>query len=338
MAGQGYFYSLLFFLFLPSISLSWAQRDGSGSSFPLREEYMGEPADRLAGYTRAFHGVASAWRKVPGFTITESNFEDVIESMSNGQKELVFTTFSIFSLSNGTYKDHHKHGMTAFNVNFAKHLREAGVRNFLLVGLTDQACERTRAKGIPCYVDGLPWLRRAKVYYGRQVALKWYYFHKMVALGYHPVFLDNDVVVLKDPFQHWDRTFDFQGLSDARLTAAGGMPALAAQAHCPVKYGIHYPCMSTGIMLLRSTGVDEAGHSQSKALFQRAIIPFLIQMGNGPAAIRFRLLPVESFHNVKDLKKRRAVHLPVDSVMVHCGKIKGSEDKQLALETESLCR
>eukprot|EP00897_Mesotaenium_endlicherianum_P009751 jgi/Mesen1/8804/ME000528S08183 len=353
MASQAYACTrniLMFALLIHLTAFSFIHGDGNYFSFPhtLRKEGPAVAAEGLSRYADLLDGVTAAQKDASGCTITESNFADVIGSMSNARGELVFTTFSLFPLPNGTLKDHLRYGMTAFNANFAWHLRAAGVERFLVVGLTEAACEATRTRGIPCFVDGLPWLRHAKVYFGRQVALKWYYLHKMAAVGYHPVFLDNDVVVQQDPFRHWDRDYDFQGLSDARLTARGHMAALAGEASCPVKYGVAFPCMSTGIMLLRSTEtvrlflasfvrrLEQTPSKWEQALFQRAIVPFLMQVGDGPAAVRYRLLPVEQFHNVKDLKKRKMLRLPVNSVMVHCGKIKGSEAKQSALELERL--
>lgn len=286
------------------------------------------------------------------FVITESNFEEVVRSFSNSARELIFTTFSISTFPNGTLADHPRHGMTAFNVNFVRHLVRAGADgDVLLVALSEAACGPTRAFGLLCYVDALPWLRQAKVYFGRQVALKWLYMRKMVELGFHPLFLDNDAAALQDPLRHWDRSFDLQALSDARTDTNGDLPALAKDLSCGVKYqGFPFPCASTGVLYVRATDatrtflrsfaarVERSPSKWEQASFQRAVLPFLMQVGGGPPALRFRLLPIERFHNVKDLALRRLSGRAVDSVVVHCGKIKGGRAKQLALESAGLWR
>ncbi|GAQ92216.1 hypothetical protein KFL_009480030 [Klebsormidium nitens] len=294
--------------------------------------------------------------------ITWENIDSVLGNISNDHRELIITTIS------GQYEDEdveRRYGMTAWNLNWVGHLRRQNISNFLIVGTDELACEMTREVGIPCYEDELGWMPDAKFYRGRQVGLKWFYLQQIVARGYHPIFLDNDAVVLQDPFQHWDRAFDIQGLYDMN----GGLePAEVSDYHnesgaiCPLvtlgDYFTNWPCMSTGVMFVRATRASYAAISAmvfhlsrqpgfwEQAMWQTEVLPFLSAderrrrfvfpprraLLDAPpprerrrklAGLKFRLLPLEKFHNVNTLRARRRLGLPVDSVIVHCGYIHG---------------
>eukprot|EP00271_Cylindrocystis_brebissonii_P021063 TRINITY_DN7353_c0_g1_i1.p1 TRINITY_DN7353_c0_g1~~TRINITY_DN7353_c0_g1_i1.p1 ORF type:complete len:654 (+),score=89.22 TRINITY_DN7353_c0_g1_i1:167-2128(+) len=278
------------------------------------------------------------------FLITDVNLKQILLNVSNARRELIVSTFEVH-LVNGSRDDDFEFGMTAFNYNWAWHLRAAGVPFFLLIGMDSASCEATRKKGIPCYVNSYNWMEGVAVRKGRAVALKWLYLLKIVRLGFHPVFLDNDAVVLKDPFAAWDPAFDFQALSDTRPTS-GLLPVLAKNFVCGVPfYTFPYPCTSTGVMFVRATEAtrifleefvmrldSDGAEGWEQATFQQLVLAFLIDVAGASPLLRFRVLPLESFHNVGVLVVRRDLRLPSPSAIVHCGYIHGGYAKRRSLK------
>jgi hypothetical protein len=54
------------------------------------------------------------------------------------------------------------------------------------------------------------------------------------------------------------------------------------------------------------------------------LVPFLWATG-GNEQLRFRILPLEHFSNVKVLYTRRDAGMPVDNLIVHAGSLHGAE-------------
>ena len=93
----------------------------------------------------------------------------------------------------------------------------ARARNVLLVGANEHTCQVVREASIPCFADAAaPTQRGRQNGFGSQVTLKWWYARVLAEARFHLIFSDPDVVWLRDPFAHWERSFDFQGLSDIR--------------------------------------------------------------------------------------------------------------------------
>lgn len=87
----------------------------------------------------------------------------------------------------------------------------ARARNVLLVGANEATCTVARQAAVACFVDGASPKQVGKQNgFGTQVVTKWWYAMVLSQAGFHLLFSDPDIVWLKDPFQHWDRSFDFQ--------------------------------------------------------------------------------------------------------------------------------
>ena len=87
----------------------------------------------------------------------------------------------------------------------------ARARNVLLVGANEATCTVARQAAVACFVDGASPKQSGKQNgFGTQVVTKWWYAMVLSQAGFHLLFSDPDIVWLKDPFQHWDRSFDFQ--------------------------------------------------------------------------------------------------------------------------------
>ena len=199
----------------------------------------------------------------------------VAGSVASAKRELIFTTVTM----------DRQQIQLVFLRQWLGHLG-ARARNVLLVGANEATCAQCRAAALPCFVDEVAPAQRGKQNgFGSQVTLKWWYAMALSQAGYHLVFSDPDIVWLRDPFQVWDRTFDFQvrqacalaaptlvhaqlaalpsprqGLSDIRS------PNVTVQRHHEItcmrpwmenmyEHGRRsvYPCQSTGLWYSRST-------------------------------------------------------------------------------------
>ena len=81
----------------------------------------------------------------------------------------------------------------------------------LLVGANEATCTVARQAAVACFVDSASPKQSGKQNgFGTQVVTKWWYAMVLSQAGFHLLFSDPDIVWLKDPFQHWDRSFDFQ--------------------------------------------------------------------------------------------------------------------------------
>ena len=117
--------------------------------------------------------------------------------------------------------------------------------------------------------------------------------------GHNVLMSDADIVWLRDPFQHWDRAYDFQGLSDIRSVN------LTVQAHHEItcmrpwmenmyEHGRRsiYPCQSTGLWYMRDLPQSRAflatlyGYLQARPneweqkAFQLLVMRFLVGIGD----------------------------------------------------------
>ena len=90
----------------------------------------------------------------------------------------------------------------------------ARARNVLLIGATEATCAVVRRAALACFVDGASPKQNGKQNgFGSQVVTKWWYAMVLSQAGFHLLFSDPDIVWLRDPFQHWDRSFDLQANS-----------------------------------------------------------------------------------------------------------------------------
>jgi len=233
----------------------------------------------------------------------------------------------------------------------------ARARNVLLVGANEHTCQVVREASIPCFADAAaPTQRGRQNGFGSQVTLKWWYARVLAEARFHLIFSDPDVVWLRDPFAHWERSFDFQGLSDIRSVN------LTVQSHHEItcmrpwmenmyersKRSV-YPCQSTGLWFARATPptvaflrglhryiADKPNEWEQKA-FQLMVVRYLIGLGDELPPLRYRLLPASAFLNIEMLEARQTLRLPVGSMVgVHCGYLKEEGDKVEHLERHGL--
>lgn len=279
----------------------------------------------------------------PGFTLSEDNLEQILACVSNSRRQIIFTTFDIWKDSNGALKDDALHGMTAFNYNWAKHLERVGLRNYLLVGMSEEACGPSREGNLTCYVNNFPFLEGVKVYKGRQVAVKWYLLLRIILLGYNAIFLDNDVAVAKNPFPLWDMRYDLQALSDMK-SEDGTVPKLkGTDFPCnlmAVFYAEQGLCLSSGIMFVRSSPATVAFlndmvmqlEQDGDKGWEQATMRRVVKTKNYSPPFLLRVLPLKNYHNLNMLDARKSHGNHISTVMAHCGYIHGSNEKQSQLE------
>ena len=213
------------------------------------------------------------------------------------------------------------------------------LRNAMLVGTDRHTCAVLRNHSLPCVTDSTaPAVHGEQQGFGRQVTLKWWYAMILSRAGLNLVFSDADVVWLKDPFLHWDRSYDLQGLADIRS------PNLTVQAHHRIEcidawmdgtygaLGSVYPCQSTGLWYSRSTLATNAfleglnrfllTHPDvwEQKAFQLLVVRYLIGLEDRLPPLRYRLLATSRFINIGYYEERLQKGLGVeDMVAVHCG-------------------
>jgi hypothetical protein len=134
-------------------------------------------------------------------------------SMDRPQYQLVFLRQWLGHL--GTRNSMHTHILThTARAHTHTHVyipAGARARNVLLVGANEATCTVARQAAVACFVDGASPKQSGKQNgFGTQVVTKWWYAMVISQAGFHLLFSDPDIVWLKDPFQHWDRSFDFQ--------------------------------------------------------------------------------------------------------------------------------
>ena len=105
--------------------------------------------------------------------------------------------------------------------NFAQSLSAVDLlQHSLLVGMDSYTAGFVMENGIPCVVDGLmPTLyadaRTGAIREGFYPNVsKWLWTEQLIQMDFSVLYLDWDVSVLKNPFEHLDQSYDVQGLSD----------------------------------------------------------------------------------------------------------------------------
>ena len=280
-----------------------------------------------------------------------SSVEEVIKvatSVASAKRELMFSTVTM---------DRPQYQLIFLRQWFG-HLG-ARARNVFLVGANEATCAVAREASLPCFTDDASPKQNGKQNgFGYQVVLKWWYAMVLSQAGLHLLFSDPDIVWLKDPFQHWDRSFDFQGLSDIRSVN------LTTQRHHEItcmrpwmenmyEHGRRslYPCQSTGLWYARSTPPTHAflhglhGYIRSRPneweqkAYQLIVMRYLIGLGDELVPLRYRLLPTAQFINIEYYAKRLEQAMSVDGMVgVHCGYLKEEGDKVEHLERHGFMR
>ena len=144
-----------------------------------------------------------------GVLHTEDDLRRVAARVATASRELLLTTVAMDAAQM----------QLLFLRQWAGNLRHRAA-NILLIGTDEATCRLARNASLPCFVDamGRAVVAAAAKVEGRDEAVKWFYVRALLRLEFHLVFSDAHVAWLQDPFRHWDRSFDLQGLSDIRST------------------------------------------------------------------------------------------------------------------------
>ena len=100
---------------------------------------------------------------------------------------------------------------------------------------------------------------------GNQVTLKWWVAMVLAQANFHLIFSDPDIAWLRDPFHAWDRSYDFQGLSDIRHVNVTTQKHHEITCLRPWMENMYehgkrsiYPCQSTGLWYMRNASAGLA--------------------------------------------------------------------------------
>eukprot|EP00898_Chlorokybus_atmophyticus_P007429 jgi/Chlat1/7688/Chrsp64S07143 len=182
------------------------------------------------------------WCNELGFRIREDNLDYVLSRLATPQRDIIFTT-GLFS----------SESYLQWVKTFLWHLRNVGVENVLLIGVTPESCRLAWRHGIRCFIDDTQWMVKRCEVATRVVAVdtKWYFLKLMIERGYNAIFSDLDVAFLQNPFQHWNRTADYAALSDYKIPNRPPLPKYV-HTYCNPYHHADVPCQSTGLMFVMS--------------------------------------------------------------------------------------
>ncbi|KAK9862816.1 hypothetical protein WJX84_001287 [Apatococcus fuscideae] len=286
------------------------------------------------------------------------NFAGVLESLATPQHQIILTTLSF------THQESFNFDQLNYSKNFAFHLNKVGrLRNLLVLSYDAETCLYMLRAGLLCWVDRTaPQPSDLKGQYAKSVPHwfeKYWWALTLLELDYTVLFMDNDAAVFRDPLQHFDATYDIQGLSDwnymAELptpqetlvepcnvykmvpdqTKAGGQ-LLMFTGWAAVPGANHTnPCQSTGLWFAIPTDaskrflrhllvwlLDVRLSQWDQAAWNEVIMAHLFGAGDREP-LRHRLLPEDEYNNYGTYVMRLKEGLPVREVALHMGAIHG---------------
>ncbi|KAK9795560.1 hypothetical protein WJX73_008955 [Symbiochloris irregularis] len=184
-------------------------------------------------------------------TVNGSNWKQIVAAVANADKQILFSTFQGVNSP-----------MLQMTANFFAWLHAGQVGNNVLYLSQDKAsCKMLWQFGLPCWIDDLcpkgdqlpkgQYRQKFNHYY-----CKYWWAHELIQEGYDAAFLDNDNVVISNPWQKVSGLkYDFEGLSDYFKFRHRPSPAelISFPAAC------HYK-MVTNRLLNKTDG--EGGHGQ----------------------------------------------------------------------------
>lgn len=244
------------------------------------------------------------------------------------------------------------------------HLQKVGVsKHTLIIGESLETCQALVLANIPhCFADDIQWMKGRYIRMGRQVVLKWWYAKIMVDLGYSIMFMDNDVVVLQNPLNDWDLQkksgflYDFQALSDHQSVFYNKTHRM----RCPLEKTYkskETPCVSTGIWFAQSTNrtqnflnnmvdsINDNSMEWEQAKFNRIVPLNTIGFGDKYPPLRFRLLPLRKYANIRVFQHLEDMDKSMGTVRtkprggqvcIHTGYIHGKENKMNSFKSIGL--
>ena len=141
------------------------------------------------------------------------NYGQVAATLASAGGRIILTTISFVGLNDTQLQE-----QIDTTKNFALHLQEVGrLDNTLILSQDLETCQRLDEVALPCFIDrASPTADRLpEQYYQREHTFtKFWHASKLVELNYGVLFIDNDVLALKDPFKVHDASYDVEGLSD----------------------------------------------------------------------------------------------------------------------------
>ncbi|KAK9826644.1 hypothetical protein WJX74_007660 [Apatococcus lobatus] len=269
--------------------------------------------------------------------VDRQNYAEVASALASPRKEIILTTASFQHEG----ADHSTDQLDLIK-NYATYLHDVSrLQNTFIVSYDQATCKALHSVGILCFMDeAAPHPDVLPGQYAQERPhwfSKYWHAHALSTLGYCVLFLDDDVVVLQDPFMFHDRSYDVEGLSDWNWLdhvpdtqemsfttcrvyamyededAAGGQMLIwNGLAHDKNKTSQHVnPCQSTGIWFTEPTPTTlvflddllewllaKRNAQWDQAAWNEAIMSHLIGTGNLPG-LRYRLLPIEHFSNIR---------------------------------------
>jgi hypothetical protein len=237
---------------------------------------------------------------------------------------------------------------TAMLRNFLYHMRRVHAhRHLLLVGLNTTDCDAIKPADVHCHVDDSDYLIRndTYIYYNpqttRAVNIKYWYAAEFLRLGFHPFFMDIDILPMRQFFSLADPNYDIQGLSDQKeLMLTDGF--FNAKKQCGVDYQESYiPCQSTGFWVAHSNARTVRVMETMLTRLQRweqwefnvVIIENLIGYGNYQP-LRYSIFNHSSVANcnmfMQALERANYTAEPVARLVVfHLGYVHGSHKREV---------
>ncbi|KAK9826541.1 hypothetical protein WJX74_001525 [Apatococcus lobatus] len=286
------------------------------------------------------------------------NFARVIESLATSQGQIILTTLSF------THQERFNFDQLNYSKNFAYHLNKVGrLQNLLVLSYDEETCLYMLRAGLLCWVDRTaPQPSDLKGQYAESVPHwfeKYWWVLTLLEMEYTVLFMDNDAAVFRDPFQHYDNTYDIQGLSDWNYMAELPTPQETLVEPCNVYKMVPDQTKAGGQLLMftgwaavpganhtnpcQSTGLWFAIPSDASKRFLRHLLVWLLDVrlsqwdqaawnevimahlfGAGDREpLRHRLLPEDEYNNYGTYVMRLKERLPVREVALHMGAIHG---------------
>ncbi|KAK9804663.1 hypothetical protein WJX73_007323 [Symbiochloris irregularis] len=284
--------------------------------------------------------------------LTPDNWQQVVDIIANDKRQIIISTFQ------GV-----KPKITEMTGNFMTWLHSANVSNnvlFMSEG-PENSCPALWEKGIPCWHDAacpqgdqlpeqLGHYRNAQVHW----YCKYWWGATLTEAGYTVLFLDNDAVVVGDPFQGMqpDR-YDLEALSDwvQRTLPPDPMDTVRAAHECIYTYlydedsGKQYlsgtseplskanhpitPCFSTGMWFAQPRPattkffrdllqrVLEVHVEWDQAAANEVLMGHLLNLNANHDALRFRLLPHDQYTNLRTYEQWAMAGQHTREVVIH---------------------
>ncbi|KAK9825710.1 hypothetical protein WJX74_000564 [Apatococcus lobatus] len=168
------------------------------------------------------------------YLISNENYAQIAAAVGSDQKEIVMTTISF-------HHDHTDGSRDQLDMmkNLVYFLHQSDrLQNTLIVSYDKDACQALHDVGILCFMDqAAPQPSELSGQYGEGNHPHWFskywHAHQLNKLGYTVLFVDNDAVVLQDPFKFHDRQFDIEGAHSSSPGVSAAIPVVVGDREKP---------------------------------------------------------------------------------------------------------